>query len=302
MESRIPLLLDVDTGVDDAMAIALACNLDRHQLIGVTTVAGNVPIEHATHNTLRVLDWLGSDAPVYRGMSQPLARPLYTARDVHGEEGLGGWAAPTGNKAIEPETAPEAIVRLARERQGEIVFGFVGPLTNLAVAVMLEPRIVEWVARLVIMGGAFRKPGNQTPDAEFNIFVDPEAAAVVARAGFNATWVGLDVTHQAVLGEATWRDLASANSPNAELVREVCRYSFEGRGKTGVYLHDPLAVAVIEHPDLIETVPGAVQVDVGSHAPGMTRVVEPVGTASTHQVALQLDAPRFEQLFERLLV
>lgn len=298
---KIPLLLDVDTGVDDAIAIALACNLDRHQLIGVTTVAGNVPIEHATHNTLRVLDWLGSDAPVYRGMSQPLARPLYTARDVHGDEGLGGWQAPTGDRAIEPETAPEAIVRLARERQGEIAFGCVGPLTNLAVALMLEPRIVDWVARLVIMGGAFRQPGNTTPDAEFNIFVDPEAAAIVARAGFNATWIGLDVTHHALLDASAWRDLAGADAPNAELVREVCRFSFEGRAKSAVHLHDPLAVAVIEQPDLVETVSGTVHVEVGGHAPGMTRVVEPVLGAHAQEVAVQLDAARFDAFFGGLV-
>lgn len=301
METRVPLLLDVDAGVDDAIAMALACNLERHQLIGVTTVAGNVPVEHSTNNALRVLAWLGSDAPVYRGMSQPLARPLYTATDVHGVEGLGGWEAPASRQAIQPETAPEAIVRLAREHRGEIAFGFVGPLTNLAVAVMLEPRIVDWVSRLVIMGGAFREPGNTTPQAEFNIYVDPEAAAVVARAGFNATWVGLDVTRRATLQEAGWRELAGADSPNAELVREVTRYSFELRRKKAVSLHDPLTVAVIEHPDLVQTVSGAVHVDVGDHARGMTRVFETVVDAPANQVAVDLDVERFQGMFERLI-
>src|SRR5690349_11036054 len=128
------MLLDVDTGVDDAVAIALASKLDSHELVALTTVAGNVPVEYATANTLAVAAWMGLDVPIYRGMSEPLARPLFDAREHHGFDGLGGWIPPVTPASLEVETAPAAIVRLAREHQGEITFVFVGPLTNLAVA------------------------------------------------------------------------------------------------------------------------------------------------------------------------
>ncbi|MEX2314116.1 MAG: nucleoside hydrolase, partial [Thermomicrobiales bacterium] len=112
------MLLDVDTGVDDAVAIALASRLESHELVALTTVAGNVPVEFTTANTLTVAAWLGIDVPIYRGMSEPLARPLYTAREHHGFDGLGGWKPPVTPAKLETETAPEAIVRLAREHRG----------------------------------------------------------------------------------------------------------------------------------------------------------------------------------------
>jgi inosine-uridine nucleoside N-ribohydrolase len=293
------LLLDVDTGVDDAMAIALALELERHELIAVTTVAGNVPVDYTTPNTLKVLDWLGATTPVYRGMSAPLARPLITAGHVHGDDGIGGWTAPAAKRSIDAETAPEAIVRLARAHRGEIVFAFVGPLTNLAVSLLLEPELPELVSRLVIMGGVFFNPGNVTADAEFNIYVDPEAAALVAGAGFRATWIGLDVTHQTPLTRAVWDGLAGAEHPASVLVREVSRRAFEVRGRNGVHLHDPLAVAVVEHPELVDTRQGEIAVDVGPRHRGRTRLsVEASGWGS---VAAGVDVKKFDERFGRLL-
>ncbi len=293
-----PLLLDVDTGVDDAMAIALATRLDDHQLVGITTVAGNVPLDFTTLNTQRVLEWLGVDIPIYRGMSAPLARPLVSAGNVHGDDGLGGWNLPAPSIAISKLTAPEAIIRLAREHAGEIDFAFVGPLTNLAVAVLLAPDLPGLVSHLVIMGGAFFNPGNVTPEAEFNIYVDPEAAAIVAAAGFNATWVGLDVTHQTVLDRASWEGLSNATSSGAQLVREVCRRSFEVRDVEQVHLHDPLALAVVAWPDLIGGVPGEISIDVGAHARGRTRVSTFMD--GTGQAARSVDVERFHSMFARV--
>ncbi|MEZ4523435.1 MAG: nucleoside hydrolase [Thermomicrobiales bacterium] len=295
----IPLLMDVDTGVDDAMAIALATRLDRHELVAVTTVAGNVPITNTTPNTLRVLEWMDANVPVYRGMHAPLARPLLTAGHVHGNDGLGGWDVPGPTRSIEDTTAPEAIVRLARQHAGEIVFAFVGPLTNLAVALMLEPELPDLVDRLVIMGGAFFNPGNVTADAEFNIYVDPEAAALVAASNFNATWIGLDVTHQTVLDRQGWDGLASSKSGADVLVREVCRQAFEGRKVDRVHLHDPLAVAVVEEPDLVESVAGEINVEVGFHVAGRTRVSPQ--NRGRGQAARSVDVDAFHRIFSRLL-
>lgn len=289
-----PLLMDVDTGVDDAIALALASQLETHQLVGVTTVAGNVPIDLATRNTLRVLSWIGADVPVFRGMSRPLVRPLQVATSVHGADGLGGWAAPDPPGEIEPGSAPEAILRLARKHRGELDGVFVGPLTNLAVALALEPELVDWFHNVTIMGGAFRASGNVSPAAEFNVFVDPEAAQAVATSGLGATWIGLDVTHQTSLERRQWEQLAALADQPWVLVREVSRQSFELQGRDAVYLHDPLAVAVASDPTLVELETGQVLVERGHFARGETRLVVGMGVSN---VATRVDAARFAEFF-----
>lgn len=295
-----PLLLDVDTGVDDAVAIALASRLTEHRLIALTTVAGNVPIEYSTDSTLRVADWLGLDVPVYRGMSAPLVAPLATAREHHGYTGLGNWTPPEARRSVEDMTAPEAIIRTARAHQGDVTFVFVGPLTNLAVALKLEPRIVDWVSRLVIMGGAFFENGNMTTHAEFNIYVDPEAAAAVARAGFNALWVGLDATRQTQLTPERWATLEHATEPAEVLVREVMRRSFEELGRPGFPLHDPLAVALAEDSAIASVRTGAVRVDQALGSRGETRLGAPAIDDRLSEVADVVDKARFFSLFEHV--
>ena len=295
-----PLLLDVDTGVDDAMAIALASRLEGHDLVALTTVAGNVPLDVATRNTLRVADWLGLDVPVHPGMSAPLVRPLHTAHEHHGNDGLGGWDAPEARSTTSGEHAPEAIVRLAREHQGDITFVFVGPLTNLAIALNLEPRVAQWVRRLVIMGGAFFNPGNVTPHAEFNIYVDPEAAAQVAN-GMPATWVGLDATHQTGLTRPAWDGLNSASDVGAILAREVTRRTLVELERPQSHLHDPLAVAVAESEDVVTAVSGRVVVDTGEHRRGETRVATTAADDVVALVARDVNRDRFDAQFARVI-
>lgn len=297
-----PLLLDVDTGVDDAIALALATSFIELELLAVCTVAGNVSVEHATHNTLAVLDWMGVDRPVYRGMSAPLVRPLHTAREHHGPTGLGNWDIPASGRREEDVSAPEAMIRLAREHAGEIVFVCTGPLTNLAVALTLEPRLVDWVERLVVMGGSFFNRGNVTPQAEFNVFADPEAAALVARSGMRATWVGLDVTRQTLFRRADWDRLGDdANSRGARLMRAVLRRSFEELGLPGFPMHDPLTVAVAEQPDVVGVERGEVLVDVGPHRRGETRVSAAIVGEAACDVSTTVDTAGFERLLDRML-
>jgi purine nucleosidase len=296
-----PLLLDVDTGVDDAIAIALATRLREHELVAVTTVAGNVPIEFATDNTLRVLAWLGADVPVYRGACEPLTRPLVTAREHHGHDGLGGWQMPVAAGDVQTLSAPQAIIQTARQHQGNVTFVFVGPLTNLAIALILEPRLAEWVDRLVIMGGAFFGPGNVTEFAEFNVFVDPEAAAVVARSGIAATWIGLDVTHQTNLTAQQWRAVEHADDAGSVLVREVTRRSLLELRRPAFHLHDPLAVAVAENPAIVAGQGGAVVVEVGEHGRGSTRVAYGYGTDFASLAAREVDQSAFDAVFGALM-
>ncbi len=175
---------------------------------------------------------------------------------------------------------------------------FVGPLTNLAVALLLEPQLPRMVARLVIMGGAFFGPGNVTEDAEFNVYVDPHAAALVADADFSATWIGLDVTHQTSLSREDWARLAGSTDAGGTLLREVCRQSFEARGNDRVFLHDPLAIAVAEDPSLVGLESGEIIVEVRERTRGRTRIA--VGQQGTGGAASEVDVDRFREMFSRV--
>jgi purine nucleosidase len=299
---RTKLLMDVDTGVDDAMALALAVASPEIELVGVTTVAGNVDRDQATSNTLRVLDFVGADdVPVYAGMTRPLARVRIDATHFHGHDGIGNAPLPDTRRGIERQSAPDVIIQTARELAGELTLLFVGPLTNLAVALGLEPELPSLVRRTVIMGGAFTVPGNETPWAEFNVAADPEAARVVAESALNATWIGLDVTHQTELLRSDWEQLGDDDSPNATLVREVCRSSFESRNLDSVYLHDPLAVGVVLKPQLVECRQSSIWIDTSvRETAGTTRMVMDA-LAPEHQVATKVDSESFRQLFGEIL-
>ena len=206
MATPTPIILDVDTGTDDALALAYAVASPDIDLVAVTTVAGNVDVERATANSLAVLDWLGaSHVPVHRGASRPLVRAHRDAASYHGESGLGSAKLPPSKRQIGADRGPAAIIRMARERPGELTLVAVGPLTNLAIALNVEPRFPELLPSVVIMGGAFHVPGNVTPAAEFNIYVDPEAAGQVFAAPFSRlVAVGLDVTERVTLTRDDW--------------------------------------------------------------------------------------------------
>src|SRR5215212_1677322 len=190
----MPLILDVDTGTDDALALAYAHANPNIELVAATTVAGNIGVELATANTLAVLDFVGaSSVPVHRGASHPLSRSHRDAIYFHHENGIGGAQIPASSREIGLDRGPAAMIRLARQRPGEITLVCLGPLTNLAIALNVEPGITELLAGVTLMGGAYNVPGNTTPAAEFNILVDPEAAEQVFAAPFKRLIaVGLD--------------------------------------------------------------------------------------------------------------
>lgn len=292
--TRAPLWLDVDTGVDDALAIALAVRAGAN-LVGVSTVAGNVPIDFATDNTRGVLAHVGADAvPVHRGASRPLAVAYHDAAHVHGANGLGG--ADIGRRRA-PESdvnGVQAILDAADRHAGELVLVALGPLTNVALALSLRPSLPRQVARLVIMSGAFRVPGNVTPHAEFNAFADPHAAAQVVA----ATWpeliaVGLDVTHQTIISRGQWERIDDDAAATATLLRQIAARTFTERGMDGFYLHDPLAVAVALDPTLVTTERMSVEVALEDAHRGKT---SPAG-GGTVRVATGVDTARFDRLF-----
>jgi inosine-uridine nucleoside N-ribohydrolase len=294
VRSTQPLMMDVDTGVDDAAALALAVGLHAN-LVGVTSVAGNVPIDQATDNTLRVLSFLGqSSVPVYRGASRPLAATYQDAAHVHGENGLGDVQL-AASAVLESEmTGPEAIISMAQEYAGELVLVMVGPLTDLAIALSLRPRLTRQIARLVIMGGAYFTPGNVTKSAEFNIYVDPDAANQVFSAPWNdITAIGLDVSHQTAITQSIWDGIPQDAQGAAALIRKIAGRTFTTRVRSGFFLHDPLALAVALDPTLVSGRRYAITVSTNGEVRGQTTVIE----GGTVLVATEVEAERFVRRF-----
>ncbi len=252
------IIMDVDTGIDDALALLLALQSPELDVIACTCVAGNVTVEQTTRNTLAVLETAGRpEIPVARGAARPLVRRLTTATYFHGPQGLAQVTLPDPTAKPIETSAPRYLVEMANRFPGELTLVAVGPLTNLAVALLLDPTFGRKLKRLVIMGGAVRSRGNITPVAEANFYNDPEAAQAVMHSGANITLVGLDVTHQAVV---RWRDIAHLDehhdslSPSSGLALELLRYYSQVYGpEAGAHLHDPLAVGVVIRPEVVKT-------------------------------------------------
>jgi purine nucleosidase len=288
---RLPLLLDVDTGIDDALAIALALASPDAELVAVTTVAGNVDVDLVTRNTLRVLNHLGANhVPVHRGASKPLIRELRHASHFHGADGLGEADIPPFDRPLGRDRGPAAVIRLAIERPGALTWVCLGPLTNLAIALNVAPELPSLLRRVVVMGGAFTVGGNVTAHAEYNVFADPEAAAeVFANRALDLTVVGLDVTHRVALPRSVWEAAAAIDQPAPQLVAKLCPWMWRRHRKTGMYLHDPLAVAVALDPSLIACGRRSVTVGTGLENRGESMAAR----AGTVKVAETVDAERF---------
>lgn len=292
--SNFPIMLDVDTGVDDAAAIAYALGLEA-DLVGVSTVAGNVGINLSTANTLKVLSLLGAeDVPVFRGASKPLVAEYVDASHVHGGNGLGGAELPEALAEESDLTAPEAIIAMAEEFAGELVLVAVGPYTNIAMALSLRPDLSQLVRRIVLMGGAYFNPGNVTPHAEYNIYTDPHAAQQV----FSADWkeiiaVGLDVTHSAAITKKMWDAIPDDADGAAGLMKAIVERTYTERVRSGFFLHDPLAVAVALDDSLITTSSCFVDVTPDGEERGKT-VVSLDGNV---RVARSVDAEKFVKRF-----
>ncbi|HLI69684.1 MAG TPA: nucleoside hydrolase [Ktedonobacteraceae bacterium] len=259
MESPIVkqrIILDTDPGIDDALALFLALASPEVQLEAVTTVSGNVPIEHTTRNALTLLELAGrADIPVARGCPCPLVVPPVLAADVHGENGLGNVILPEPQRQPVGQHAIELLIERIMAAPGEIALICVGPLTNVAQAVRREPRLAQTVRELVIMGGALRVPGNITPCAEFNIFADPHAAHIVLHAGWPVRLVALDVTTRTLFKRELAEQLAASGSPVTVLIKRMmdyyCDIFGQARRLDAIQMHDPLCLAAAFRPDLL---------------------------------------------------
>lgn len=264
-----PVLLDCDPGHDDAIAIFLALASPEVELAAVTTVAGNQTLDKVTANAIRVLDVAGANAiPVAAGADRPLVGTAVVAADVHGESGLDGPDLPPPSRPPVDAHAVELLAQALDERPRILVA--TGPLTNVALLLALHPELAQRIERLVLMGGAIAE-GNVTPAAEFNIWVDPEAAARVLASGLDVTIVGLDVTHRALLTRARVEPLRAAGRTGtvvADLFDFYSRFHARIYGFDGSPVHDALALAQVIRPELLKTEHLNVAIDTG---PGPSR-------------------------------
>ena len=294
------IVLDCDPGHDDAMAILLAHANPALELLAITTVAGNQTLDRTTLNARRVCTLGGiRGVPIAAGCDRPLLRELVTAGEVHGASGLDGVEWPEPEVAVESVHAVDLIVDLVMAAPGEVTLVPIGPLTNVAAALRREPRLAKAVREVVLMGGSFTR-GNVTPAAEFNIFVDPEAAAIVFEAGWPLTMVGLDLTHQARATPEVMGRIAALGTPLASVVTDLL--TFYGRRSTmegGPPLHDPCAVARMIDPDLMACREAFVAIETrGEWTRGMTVVdfTGRLGRPPNGSVATELNAPAFWDL------
>jgi purine nucleosidase len=253
------IIIDCDPGQDDAVALLLAfASSDELDLLGITTVGGNVPLKLTQRNARMMCDLAGKqDVPVYAGCAEPLVRQLQTAEMIHGETGINGIDVFEPATPLQSEHAVDFIVRTLLDADDEsVTLVPTGPLTNIATAINKEPAILSRVERIVLMGGAMREGGNRTPSAEFNILVDPHAADVVFGCGRPITAMGLDVTHQVLSTEDRVERIKALGSPvalaTAAMLSFFDRFDTKKYTSKGAPLHDPCTVAWLLRPDLFE--------------------------------------------------
>jgi purine nucleosidase len=257
--TKRPIIIDCDPGQDDAICLLLAMSSpDELDILGVTTVAGNVPLELTERNARQIRDTAGrSDVPIYAGCSQPMVRDLITAEKVHGKTGIDGIDIVAPKQPLEEMHAVDFIIKILRDAEPEsITLVPMGPLTNIGQAFTEDPNIVEKVKEIVLMGGAMREGGNHSPSAEFNMLVDPHAADIVFDCGRPITVMGLDVTHQ-VLATPERRDRIraldnDAAQATAGMLDFFNRHDTVKYGSLGAPLHDPCTVAFLLQPELFE--------------------------------------------------
>jgi purine nucleosidase len=254
--SVLPIIIDTDPGQDDAIALLLAAASPELELLGVTTVAGNVPLQLTTLNARKVMELAGRrDVPICAGADRPLDVALVTAEHVHGETGLNGVELPEPTLALDPRHGADFIVQTLREREaGTVTLCPLGPLTNIALALRRAPDIAPRIRRIVLMGGGFFEGGNVTPAAEFNIYVDPQAAHEVFTSGVPITMAPLDVTHEALTTEKRIEAIRAIGNRVGGVVAAWMeffeRYDEEKYGQDGGPLHDPCVIAFLLRPEL----------------------------------------------------
>ena len=306
------IILDVDTGTDDAVALMVAALSPDIELVGATTVNGNTTVDNTTENTLRVFDWIGMpDVPVHRGMSQPLARTQMEqrnpARRIHGDL---LDLPPASTARLRPGHAVDWLIETYLASDGDIVLCPVGPLTNIATAIRKEPAILQKIPQIVLMGGAHNH-GNTTPSAEFNIWLDPEAARIVVNCGRPIRMIPLDATHHALVSKEDCERLRALGTPAGEAAARFTRQRIDGYDASqpmhrpgAAPVHDALAVCSIIDPSVVTTHHIPVDVEVFAELSVGRTVCDfrfRGGKPANVDFALDADEPKFVRMLLEIL-
>ncbi|MEM8503865.1 MAG: nucleoside hydrolase [Cyanobacteria bacterium P01_D01_bin.1] len=301
-----PIIIDCDPGVDDAIAILLAIGLDL-PILGITTVAGNVPLSLTYTNARKICALAGRlDIPVFAGCPRPLLKPLTTAKDIHGATGLKGATFPEPGPTDASQHSVDFLIEQLLSAAEPLRIAALGPLTNLAIALIKCPQIAEKIAQLVIMGGSMSQ-GNITAAAEFNMYVDPHAAKVVLEAAIPTTLITLDTTHQVLTTPKRLADIRAIGNPVSTAAAGMLEFygesDLERYGLPGGPLHDPCVLAYMHRPDLFTTRTVGVDIETtGEHTLGRTVVDWYGGGAGSNvQVVETVDAEGFYALLNQAL-
>ncbi len=298
------IIIDTDPGIDDALAFLLALASPEIKLEALTTTQGNVTLETATRNALAILELAqAGGVPVVAGSVVPLVQPLRASAHVHGQSGVGNAKLPDPkNKPVEQHAVDYLIERVLAEPNELSIFP-IGPLTNIAMAIRKEPKLAKAVKELVIMGGAVLEHGNVTPQAEFNIYVDPHAAHIVFHSGIPITLIPLDVTHKCLLKPIHINRLLQVNSPITRFIKsavETCFAHSKSYGGEGCAMHDPLTLATVIAPELLTLKELYVEVDHSSGVSMGKTFGDFLGTTNkpaNMKVALQVRGDEFIEVF-----
>jgi purine nucleosidase len=294
-------VIDTDPGVDDTHALMIAFAHPKAQIEAILTVAGNVSLERTTANACTILDVLEQDIPVFAGCSRPLVAPSPDATHVHGKDGLGDSGYPPSKRKVAKEHAVYALIRMANQSPGELILVTLGPLTNLAIATRLDPMLPKKYHRLVVMGGSIHGVGNVTPTAEFNIYSDPEAAAIVFETWPGLTLISWETTLNHGFTTEQVKRLLAIDSPRAEFFRRITgkRIGLIDKSR-GLLVPDGLAVAVALEPDIVQkSEMHHIQVElVGQHTRGQTLVdwLDRSGNKPNVKLVLEMDQNRLWEL------
>jgi len=298
------IIIDTDPGVDDALTFLLALASPEIQLEALTTTQGNVTLDKATRNALSILELCRSNhIPVAVGSMYPLVQPLRASAYVHGESGIGNSQLPTPQTRPVTAHAVDFLIEKILAEPNEISIFPIGPLTNIAMAIRKEPKFVKAVRELVIMGGAIQENGNTTPQAEFNIFVDPHAAHIVFHSGIPITLIPLDVTHKCLLRQEHVERLLKIPSPISRFIRDAMEVYLQAsyeKGFQGSALHDPLTLATIIAPELLTLKEYYVDVDIsGGVSMGKTfaDIFNVMKKPTNMKVAMNVRGDEFVELF-----
>jgi purine nucleosidase len=304
-----PIIIDCDPGADDAIALFLAlASTEQLRILGITTVAGNVPLSLTQENARKICELAGRpDLLVFPGCPRPILRRLITAEEVHGTTGLDGIQLPVPQMMLQPQHAVDFLIDCLLSYPEKVTLVTMGPLTNLAVALIKQPQITQKIQEVVVMGGAISQ-GNVTPSAEFNVYVDPHGAQVVFTSGLPMTLISVDVTHQAIATPERLQALQALSNPISEATIRLLNYygTFDMKryGTSGPFLHDPCVIAYLLRPDLFTYQSAYVEVETHSELT-LGRTIVDLWRVTPHKanmkVATSIDAEGFYTLLTKAL-